>query len=242
MAAATIENVLSGPRPRGPAEVVARLQAIVAALPASDGVAAFSALYLDVTEAVVKVMREQSVEDERFLRALDVAFADLYFDALRGLTGAGPAPRAWAPLIEARGRHGVIPLQFALAGMNAHINRDLPVALVDTATKLGVELKSSSPQHRDFRRIDAVLATTEELAKRRFLTGPYAEVDAALGHVDDVLAMWKVAEAREAAWTNGELLWSLRGAPHLRSEFLRTLDRMVGFAGRGLLRPLGARG
>jgi hypothetical protein len=33
-------------------------------------------------------------------------------------------------------------------------------------------------------------------------------------------------------------VWHLRAAPHLRSEYLTRLDRMVGFAGRGLLAPL----
>ena len=55
---------------------------------------------------------------------------------------------------------------------------------------------------------------------------------------DDVVAMWKVGRARDAAWVNGETLWALRGLPKLRAEYASTLDRMVGFAGRGLLRPL----
>ena len=32
---------------------------------------------------------------------------------------------------------GTAPIQFALAGMNAHINRDLPLALVETCDELG---------------------------------------------------------------------------------------------------------
>jgi hypothetical protein len=49
--------------------------------------------------------------------------------------------------------------------------------------------------------------------------------------------MWKVRNAREAAWTNGEVLWHLRPAPLLRREFLARLDSMTGFASRGLLLP-----
>ncbi len=55
--------------------------------------------------------------------------------------------------------------------------------------------------------------------------------------IDDVLAMWDVARARDAAWTNGEALWALRADEALSAAFLRTLDRTVGFAGRGLLLP-----
>jgi hypothetical protein len=69
-------------------------------------------------------------------------------------------------------------------------------------------------------------------------TGVIAAIDVALGDLDTVLAMWKVRHARDTAWTNGEVVWHLRAAPHLRSEYLARLDRMVGFAGRGLLAPL----
>jgi hypothetical protein len=221
-------------------EVVAALKAILAALPATDGVAAFTRLYLAVTRDVRRTVRGGTFEDPAFLGRLDVEFASLYLDTVRrAATGEGAVPRAWAPLLDAAGRPGIVPLQFALAGMNAHVNRDLPLALVETCEARGVELRRRSPQHRDFRRIDALLAATEARAKADLVTGALAEADVALGRVDDVLAMWKVEPARAAAWSNAETVWALRGLPQLRASFLRTLDRTVGFAGRGLLRPLG---
>ena len=41
-------------------------------------------------------------------------------------------PTAWQPLFERRADPGIEPIQFALAGMNAHINHDLPLAVVAT--------------------------------------------------------------------------------------------------------------
>jgi hypothetical protein len=224
-------------RPRGIDGVIRRMRAILRELPPEDGVAAFTRLYLAVTEAVSAQARQ--FENEPFLRALDVAFANLYFDALDALrSGNGAVPRAWAPLVEARGRPGVLPLQFALAGMNAHINRDLPVALVQTWKELALAPRRRSPERRDFRRVNALLEQTEARVKPTLVTGPVVAVDISLGRLDDVLAMWKVAKAREAAWVNGETLWALRDAPGLQRSFLRTLDRTIGLAGRGLLRPL----
>jgi hypothetical protein len=219
-------------------DVVARMKAIIAGLPPDDGVRAFTTLYLAVTQAVASAARKQEFEDVRSLRWLDVAFANLYFDAIRGLGRGTATLRAWAPLVEARGRRGILPLQFALAGMNAHINRDLPVALVQTWEAHATEPRRSSPQRRDFRRVNALLAATEDRVKPQLLDGWVGDVDVALGRADDVLAMWKVEQAREAAWVNGETFWALRGKPQLQAAFLRTLDRSVGFAGRGLLRPL----
>lgn len=226
-------------RPRGIDGVIRRMRAILRELPPEDGVAAFTRLYLAVTEAVSVSAQARQFENEPFLRTLDVGFANLYFDALDAIrSGDGAAPRAWAPLVEARGRRGVLPLQFALAGMNAHINRDLPVALVQTWEELGLEPRRRSPERRDFRRVNALLEQTEAHVKPTLVTGPVVAVDTSLGRLDDVLAMWKVAKAREAAWVNAETLWALREAPALQRSFLRTLDRTIGLAGRGLLRPL----
>jgi hypothetical protein len=220
-------------------EVIARMRRLVAALPPGDGVRAFTTLYLAVTEAVKDAAQPGEFEDAPFVRRLDVAFANLYFEALRGgLLAAGSVPKAWAPLVEARGRAGVIALQFALAGMNAHVNRDLPVALVQTCEGRKLELRHRSPQQRDFRKLNGLLAVVEEQVKAELVTDALRDFDVALGDLDDVIAMWNLARARDAAWTNAETLWTLRGVPQLRNEFLRSLDRLVGFAGRGLLRPV----
>jgi hypothetical protein len=55
--------------------------------------------------------------------------------------------------------------------------------------------------------------------------------------LDDVVAMWDIARARDAAWTNAEALWALRSAPAVYQRYLAALDRSVGLAGRGLLTP-----
>jgi hypothetical protein len=212
------------------ADVIARMRAIADSVAPRDGVACFTRLYLAVTEAVAEA--ETSFASPEFLVRLDVRFAGLYFRAL------DDPPPAWAPLLEARGRFGVAPIQFALAGMNAHINRDLPVALIETCDELGVELDRDGPERRDFLAVNDLLQATESRIKRDFLTGELAIADGLLGEVDDVIAIWNIERARDAAWTNAETLRVLRAAPDLADAFLLALDRMVGFAGRGLLRPV----
>jgi hypothetical protein len=215
-------------------EVVDRLRTIDASLPANDGVGWFTKLYLRVTEAVEADTAEAlGVRDPAFLSRLDVVFANLYFDALGRATG----PKAWAPLFEARSTRGIAPIQFALAGMNAHINRDLPVALVATFEELGLDLEDAKPQLADFRRLNTLLEKIEREVKVWFATGFIGIVDSALGDVDDRIAMWDVANARDAAWVQAQTLWALRPLPVLQRRFLETLDRVVGFAGRGLLVP-----
>ncbi|HYA08078.1 MAG TPA: DUF5995 family protein, partial [Gaiellaceae bacterium] len=110
-------------QPSTVADVVARMEAIAAPLPRADGVACFTRLYLAVTKGVEARLAGTVFEDTRFLGRLDVVFADLFFAALDAFRrDPGTAPRAWLPLLQARSQRGIAPLQFALAGMNAHIN------------------------------------------------------------------------------------------------------------------------
>jgi hypothetical protein len=223
------------------ADVIGRLRAIEESAPGSDGVACFARLYREVTEDVDAELTRQGFVDRRFLERLDIHFAGLFFTALEAYDRRPKdTPPAWVPLFAQRARRGIAPLQFALAGMNAHINRDLPVALVTTCHELGVDLGDASPEHADFERVDALLAQVEARTKSSYLTGWLAKVDRLvhrLRRIDDVVAMWDVGRARDAAWTNAQALWALRDEPPLARDYLVTLDRMVGLASRGLLVP-----
>jgi hypothetical protein len=231
--------VTSPPPSVGP--VIARMEAILAGLAPADGVACFARLYLDVTRGVQARLGGTAFADPSALALLDERFAELFFAAFDG-SAREPAglPRAWAPLFEARARKGIAPLQFALAGMNAHINRDLVVALVELRRAGSLSLDDGSPQHADFVRVNGVLASVEAQVKQRYLSGWLRRVDRLLhraDRIDDVVAMWDVARARDAAWTNAQALWSLRDDGTLADDYLATLDRTVGLAGRGLLVP-----
>jgi hypothetical protein len=215
------------------AQVIERMREIQRTLPRGDGVAYFNRLYLEVTEDVGREAAGTTFEDPAFLERLDVIFAGRYLDAVE----SDGAPPAWRPLFERRFARRVAPIQFALAGMNAHINFDLPVAVVATCAERGVEPRDGSPQHRDYDRINALLASVEDRAKEWLLTGFLRRLDRIFGHVDDVIANWSVDRARAAAWTQSKALWALRGEPELDAAYRDTLAHEVGFAGRGLLVP-----
>ena len=119
-------------------DVIARMTAIDGRLADADGVKWFNRLYLRVTLSVRSAVAGVFFEDQPFLAALDVVFANLYFGAVSGAEASPPAPpRAWRPLFDTRHAPGIARLQFALAGMNAHINRDLPDALVRAFRQMG---------------------------------------------------------------------------------------------------------
>jgi hypothetical protein len=219
------------------AAVIARMEAVASELPVADGVSRFNHLYLEETVAVDAAAQTPGFEDAAFITALDVGFAGLYFDALDASDAGGSASRCWAPLFAVRGDERVAPIQFALAGMNAHINHDLPLALVSTCEARGVEVDRDSPQYRDYLKVNDTIAAVEARVKQEYLTGLIGVADQVLGRIDDVVAMWSIVEARNAAWTNAEMLWALREHRDLTAAFEDALDGSVGFASRGLLIP-----
>jgi hypothetical protein len=145
--------------------------------------------------------------------------------------------RAWAPLFERRDDHRVAPIQFALAGLNAHTNHDVPIGLVHACKSTGIVPDSDGPQFRDYMRMTALLERTADEVKAWLLTGALEELDRTFGDVDDIVAIWSLQRARHAAWTSGEVLWALRDNDHLTVGYVGTLDRMTGLASRGLLMP-----
>jgi len=219
-------------------DVLSIMTAIDSCLPDSDGLKWFNRLYMQVTRSIKQAVNPPAFRDARFMSELDVVFANMYFAAIAaGDLDPSRAPSAWCPFLRARQNCGIARLQFALAGMNAHINRGLPQGIVQVFEALGGDPTSDEARRQDFDSVNELLERVEDEVKADFSVGVIGVVDIAAGRVDDVAAMWNVRVARKAAWTNAEVLWTLRHAPHIRSAFFDTLDRSTGLAGRGLLTP-----
>jgi hypothetical protein len=232
------------PAVRTVADVLARLNAIDGELPPSDGVKWFNKLYLEVTKQVAASVPGQPQAAPGFLEALDVPFAQRYFEALDAAGNGARLPaeypyRAWAPLFEARFGTAIAPVQFALAGMNAHINHDLAIALWETCAARGTEPDDDGPEHRDYESVNGLIAKAEKETKAWLMTGLLKDLDLAFGPVDDTVAVWDIDKARDAAWVRAEVIWSLRALPSLREDYEAMNDRAAGFAGRALLTPVG---
>jgi hypothetical protein len=121
--------------------------------------------------------------------------------------------------------------------MNAHINHDLALAVVDTCRQENIVPERGTPLSNDFLVVNDILEETEQTSTPMLLTGLLGALERGMGHVDNALAMWSIRHARDSAWTNAEVLWSLRNNETLFDKFAATIDGMAGFAGRGLLLP-----
>jgi Family of unknown function (DUF5995) len=216
------------------AGAIARMEAIEAALPAADGLACFNRMYLDVTRQVNSQLGQGFFADPAFMTQLDVTFANLYFAAADAASNPATVPLPWRPLVEQRAAAGIEPVQFALAGMNAHINHDLPVAMVSTCTALGTA-PDASPHFADYQKVDQLLDAAEQSIRQSFESAPELTVDRHLSAVAGLIASWTINSARDMAWNNTLLLWAIRDDPIARGLFLDTLSASTALASRMLL-------
>jgi hypothetical protein len=217
------------------AEVIARMQSIDATLPRKDGVAIFNRLYLQVTLAVDSASAGTVFEDRQFVDRLDVVFAALYFDAEATIDSGGACPVPWRPLVETRSQPRE-PIQFALAGMAGHIGHDLPVAVVTTCQELGVPPEDDSAIHRDYQRVDALIATVETQVAGWFETGLIADIeDVTPEKTGEAIALWSIVAARDVAWDHAKLLWALHDSGPIRDAYLDTLACSSELAARAML-------
>jgi hypothetical protein len=196
--------------------------------PLPDGVACFNGMYLEVTKAVRDAL--PSFESREFVERLDVLFAEFYFQAFDASVASAWISKAWAPLFARRAEHGILALQFAIAGMNAHINNDLAHALVLTWHEQGLDPTRDSPEWRDYEKVNGILEAVEADIKGPLADDLIASVDTLLGTADDFLALWSIRRARADAWKRARIM---RGMPDAELDSL--FDGFVGFAGNILL-------
>jgi hypothetical protein len=215
-------------------DVLAIMQKIDDLLPSNDGLKWFNRLYLNVTKKVDDQSPLNGWEDEVWLNRLDVVFAGLYFSAIAGFLNQSPAtPSSWRALFEARSLPNVDRIQFALAGMNAHINHDLALALLQTDNESHLNPSLDSPEHDDYESVNDLLEAELPTALQFLATGIVGELAQDTGKIGQLLANWNVRKARDLAWGFADHLRTLPGP--LRDAALNFQDSLTGVIGRGLL-------
>jgi hypothetical protein len=224
--------------PESIADVLQVMQTIGATCVDGDGLTWFNWLYLQVTQAVETRVVSGGFTDPAWLAELDVQFARLYFGALESALSGQPTPGCWQALFERRNQTALARIQCALAGINAHINHDLPQAIVATCQVTGTTPQQGGSQYNDYTALNTTLDNLIESAKQTLHVRLLGDALPPVSQLEDTIAAWSVSAAREAAWRNAELLWHLRATPPLSSAFMDTLDGLTTVAGKALLVPV----
>jgi hypothetical protein len=175
-----------------------------------DHRAVFALTYLLTTKAfrshLSDVRGSPFFADEPGVIQLDRVFANLYFAAF-----ARPqtAPPAWRVAFDAAREGRTNGVQDVFLGMNAHIQRDLPVAIaaVGLVDARGMSRKS------DHDRVDEILASVVDEFQSE-VAARYDEgisiIDVSPSPVDEEVALELLKSWREGAWRNAERLASAR--------------------------------
>lgn len=218
------------------ADVANILQAMDNALPNTDGLKWFVKIYVMVTTGVRNNPAVTAFLDPAWTNRIDVVFANLFFSALAAFLKGLPVPSSWQALFDARNQTGIDRIQFALAGMNAHINHDLALALLQTDQERQITPNTLSPQHTDFESVNGIIETALPGALQVLASDVLGVLAEDTGKIGKLLAIWSVRAARDSAWDFADHLRILNGAA--RQVAMTIQDKITGALGRSLLLPM----
>lgn len=236
-------------------ELLARFEATYAPLLARDDEKRhFHGLYLRNTQAVKAEIDRGGFLDAEWVERWDVAFANRYLDALEEWERAGISPGPWALAFEAARDPAIPPLRHQLVGLNAHLNFDLPPALLAVMSDEDwADPALVARRHADFAHIDTIVVRRVAEEYRRLLAvespGDRTLGDRLLYPLNLVASARWLREARRNVWRNAELLERARQqGPAALDARLRQLEQRCQAKVAELLAPgqvllkLGVRG
>ena len=200
-----------------------------------DGIAAFTTLYEQITCGVQKAVEAGLFEAGSFITDLDVAFACRFLSALHALENGGTVPRCWNVLFDVRSKDGVPTLNYAMAGVNAHVNFDLTFALL-TAWEDHPDPAERDAQHRDYCRINDIFYANMDSLRAEF-DSPLSEYgdgsvpDWAGNEIGDFL----VRTTRDLAWHQAMKMWPYRTDKNYCATEEARQDHIAAWLGHGII-------
>lgn len=192
---------------------------------ASDDRALFLGCYRLMSARMLDAIGRREFDDPEWVDRLLHRFADYYFDALSAhdIDPATP-PAAWRVAFEAAGDPRVSAIQKLLLGVNAHINYDLVLTLVDL---LDEEWPTADDVRRgsrlaDHERVNRIIAQTVDAVQDDILSQAMPAmrvVDWIMGPTDEALIARLLTMWRGSVWTAATLLLE-RPDPDARGSLL----------------------
>lgn len=165
-----------------------------------DRRAIFVTAYLIITDSIRRSVADQRFADNDWAARYAICFANLYRQALLDFERQNLAavPKAWRMAFETATGNRSLALQDLVLGINAHINHDLALALAEVTID-----PERSQRYSDHNAVNQVLrAAVDQLQDQicRVYAPILTVLDLAGGALDEELACFSVAKARESAW------------------------------------------
>jgi len=186
--------------------VVAQMRSRLDALPQASPRRPFLSTYLRTTQAVGDAVDTGRFIDPEWVERWDVAFADLYLRAHDAFMAgdSSAVPRPW--LLAFTAPDDLPALRHVLLGINAHVNYDLPQAMLSVISPADFDDASLIADRRsDHERIDGVLAGRVK-DEDNLLGDQKTILDRLLAPLNRIGSKRFLREARQKVWHNvGEL-------------------------------------
>jgi Family of unknown function (DUF5995) len=188
-----------------------------------DHDAVFALTYLRVTEEYRRTIERPFFDDTPFVNYEDTVFARYYFAAYDAWAKGRIAevPPAWRVAFDAAAAHRISGTGDLLLGINAHVQRDLPLVLYS----IGLVRPDGTSRKADHDRVNMILNRVvepliAEIARRFDPTVDDADLPTSL---DEASLFQLLAEWREKAWRNAEAL-ALAATPEARRRLVSLIE------------------
>jgi hypothetical protein len=205
--------------------VAAQLRDI--ALGATDATGYFPALYSQVTNRIGASIQDGTFHDSATMDGFACSFASLYIGAFDQTIAR---PRCWQATFDVVSDGRLLIVQHLLLAINAHVNHDLPFAVVAAADERG-DLESIRP---DFDAVNAVLERTYvDVQQELDAVSRWSNAAASIG--GGRLFNFSLVVARRQAWDAAQRIYPLDAAG--RQEYQVELDKLVSVLAYLITRP-----
>lgn len=165
-----------------------------------DRRAVFVTAYLTITREIKGRIQQNWFEDCEWVARYLISFANLYRDALVAYEQGDleKCPKPWQIAFDTAANGKGLVIQHLLLGVNAHINHDLPLALLEVTIDPERDVR-----YKDHTAVNTGLQHAVGALQSNVAT-LYAPVlnllSWTMGSLDEELAMFSVDKARESAW------------------------------------------
>ncbi|HSM25818.1 MAG TPA: DUF5995 family protein [Anaerolineaceae bacterium] len=189
----------------------------------------FLSCYQLMTHNTLKAIERDDFYDSIWVNHMLNRFADYYFIALdKYETDPQAAPLVWQLAHNASRNSKAMAIQSLLLGVNAHINYDLVLTLVDILTPEWNTLDEIQRNHRytDHDRVNTIIASTIDAVQDDILEPamPFMEfIDNVFGRLDELLISNLIRNWRENVWNNAIQILSNESMEY-REEYITQVE------------------
>ena len=195
---------------------------------AADRRAIFLTCYKQMTQNMLVGLNENAFADAAWVSELLHHFADYYFVALDAYeTGSPDIPAVWQQAHDTANQTQPHVLQNLFLGVNAHINYDLVLTLVDLLQDEWMQMtpKQRESRYHDYCVINDVIACTIDAVQDDVVErwSPMMDVvDKMLGRLDERLVTQLITNWRQHVWQQAV---SMMEAPQEQENLRRQIER-----------------